>query len=421
MEQTQQRLGIEKEDLASKSGADFFISLCSEAGRQPIQAPKVFRLLPFPPGIETTEVTEGEDQVIDKDPINEDSAMRTQLELNCSNNLLENKVSDTETAIDDVTESVGTFDTDVEREERQKIRQLEIEALSKTLAMLSSDDTQNLFTKTFNPAFVRTEGSSARLTQVSEVLARIAKKLSSTRLAAIAMRVKLDAFEKVKQAIGDMVTALLKEKADEIKHKDFCVEEFNENQLETEAKECAKTGILAKVEDLGMPISTLTADIDRFKTGISESQVQMKRDGQDMEKQIQEFQMTGADQRAIQKLLNAVLTILQGSYEKKADLLQQEPVGPPPPPGFKEAYCDEETDQWDATLCHDSKTCTQNCVFEGADAEYAAAYGVHTAGELTDEPAGAEKKGWCNAEKQRTEHTERLEVMTLPTMRQLIS
>ena len=42
-----------------------------------------------------------------------------------------------------------------------------------------------------------------------------------------------------------MVIALLKKKADEITHKDFCVEEFNENQLETEAKVCAKSGILA--------------------------------------------------------------------------------------------------------------------------------------------------------------------------------
>ena len=70
--------------------------------------------------------------------------------------------------------------------------------------------------------------------------------------------------------------------ADEIKHN--CVEEFYVNQLETEATECAKSRILAKVEDLGMPISTLTADIDQFKTGIGESQVQMKRDGQDWEK-----------------------------------------------------------------------------------------------------------------------------------------
>ena len=37
--------------------------------------------------------------------------------------------------------------------------------------------------------------------------------------------------------------------ADEIKHN--CVEEFYVNQLETEAKECAKSCILAKVEDFG--------------------------------------------------------------------------------------------------------------------------------------------------------------------------
>ena len=73
--------------------------------------------------------------------------------------------------------------------------------------------------------------------------------------------------------------------ADEIKHKDFCVEEFYVNQLETEAKECAKSCIFVKVEDL-------------CKTGIGESQVQTKRDGQDMEIQNQEFQLTVADSQS---------------------------------------------------------------------------------------------------------------------------
>merc|ERR1719229_1039027 len=45
--------------------------------------------------------------------------------------------------------------TDAEWEERQKTRQLEIEACSKALAILSSDDAHDLFTKTFNPAFVQ--------------------------------------------------------------------------------------------------------------------------------------------------------------------------------------------------------------------------------------------------------------------------
>merc|ERR1712217_339386 len=42
--------------------------------------------------------------------------------------------------------------TDKEWEERQKTRQLEMEAVSKALAILSGDDAHDLFTRTFNPA-----------------------------------------------------------------------------------------------------------------------------------------------------------------------------------------------------------------------------------------------------------------------------
>merc|ERR1719297_707602 len=45
--------------------------------------------------------------------------------------------------------------TDKEWEERQKTRQLEMEAVSKALAILSGDDAHDLFTRTFNPAFVQ--------------------------------------------------------------------------------------------------------------------------------------------------------------------------------------------------------------------------------------------------------------------------
>merc|ERR1719362_2421331 len=45
--------------------------------------------------------------------------------------------------------------------------------------------------------------------------------------------------------------------------------------------------------------------------------------------------MTVSDQRATQKLLQTALGVLQGFYGKKS-LLQQEPVGPPPPAGFED-------------------------------------------------------------------------------------
>merc|ERR1719380_578607 len=105
-----------------------------------------------------------------------------------------------------------------------------------------------------------------------------------------------------------MVAQLLKEKEDEIKHKDFCVEEFNTSQLQTEKKERQKADLIAKIEDLEMTIKTLTDAINTLKSEISEMQVQLKRAGEDREKQNKEFQMTIADQRATQKLLQSALS-----------------------------------------------------------------------------------------------------------------
>merc|ERR1719270_1817006 len=229
--------------------------------------------------------------------------------------------------------------TDKEWEERQKTRQLEMEAVSKALAVLSGDDAHDLFTRTFNPAFVEVAVTSERRMAASKLLSRVAKKLNNPKLSNLAYRVRLDAFTRVKKAIDDMVAQLTKEKEDEIKHKDFCTDEFNTNQLQTEKKEREKKDLIAKIEDLEMTIKTLTEAIEKLKGEIAEMQVQMKRAGEDREKENKEFQTTVADQRATQKLLKAALTVLQDFYGKKAALVQQkqEPAGPPPPPGF-EAY-----------------------------------------------------------------------------------
>jgi len=225
--------------------------------------------------------------------------------------------------------------TDSEWEKRSKTRALEMEACSKALAFLTSDDAHDLFTRTFNFVQKSATMSSERRTEASVLLSKAAQKLESPRLAALAVKVRLDAFVRVKKAIDDMVTALLKEKADEIKHKDFCTDEFNKNQMQTEKKERKKSDLIAKIEDLDMQIDELTKALDTLKSEIAEMQVQMKRAGEDREKENKEFQTVIADQRATQKLLKATLTILQDFYGKAA-LLQRQPAGPPPPAGFEE-------------------------------------------------------------------------------------
>merc|ERR1719473_157327 len=167
--------------------------------------------------------------------------------------------------------------TDSEWEERQKTRQLEMEACSKALAVLSSDDAHDLFTKTFNPSFVQKAMHSERRTQASKLLSAVAQKLQNPRLATLAVRVRLDA--------------------------------FNTNELQTEKKEREKQDLTAKIEDLELTIKQLTEAIDKLKGEIAEMQVQLKRAGEDREKENKEFQMTVADQRATQKLLTAALNI----------------------------------------------------------------------------------------------------------------
>merc|ERR1719265_2789859 len=179
---------------------------------------------------------------------------------------------------------------------------------------------------------------SSKRTDASKLLAAVARKYNNPRIMTLAYKVRLDAFTKVKKAIDDMIAELLKQKEDEIKQKDFCVEGFNENEKQTNEKEREKTDLETLIEDLTMKIDELHKAIETLKAEIGEMQVQMKRAGEDREKENKEFQQTVAEQRATQVLLTKALDVLKGFYEKGALVQtkkQGEPAGPPPPPGFK--------------------------------------------------------------------------------------
>mmetsp|Transcript_97928 Transcript_97928/g.285732 ORF Transcript_97928/g.285732 Transcript_97928/m.285732 type:complete len:700 (+) Transcript_97928:953-3052(+) len=226
-------------------------------------------------------------------------------------------------------------------EKRKTARLQEIQAVSEAIHILTEDTARDAMSGTYSllQGSSRERHESEHRRKAAQVLRQKARSLRSPQLSILATTVELDAFTRVKKAIDDMVAQLLKEKEDEIKHKDFCVDEFNKNQLQTEKKEREKRDLIAKIEDLELTIQTLADEIESLKSQIAEMQVQMKRAGEDREKQNKEFQMTVADQRETQKMLTAALTFLEDFYGKQSTtfLQRQEPVGPPPPPGF-EAY-----------------------------------------------------------------------------------
>merc|ERR550514_812317 len=77
---------------------------------------------------------------------------------------------------------------DSEWEERQKTRALEMEACSKALAVLSSDDAHDLFSKTFSLVQTQSTAHSKRRAKASTLLAAAAKRTHNPRLSALAYR-----------------------------------------------------------------------------------------------------------------------------------------------------------------------------------------------------------------------------------------
>ena len=106
---------------------------------------------------------------------------------------------------------VRCTNVDAEYKERTTARQLEMEAVSKAMEFLSSDEAHDLFTRTFNPALLQTRADSKRHEAVARLLHQIAAQGHDPRLNAIAVSARLDAFEEVKKTIIDMISKLLTE------------------------------------------------------------------------------------------------------------------------------------------------------------------------------------------------------------------
>merc|ERR1719235_3058322 len=226
--------------------------------------------------------------------------------------------------------------TDQEYAERTKTRAEEIKAVSEALAILSSDDAHDTFTSTFN--FVQTGKKSTR-EAAATMIAASARKFKNPRMAALSEHMRLDGFKELTKDIDGMVADLKKEKAADVKQKDFCVEALHKNSMNLEMKARDIEQLDGKIAELTATIETLAKEIEGLQKEVAEMQIQLKRAGEDRELENNDFQAVVADQRATQQILQAALEKLKGFYDKafiqtRAAKASQ-PAGPPPPPSFK--------------------------------------------------------------------------------------
>merc|ERR1719310_2068380 len=234
--------------------------------------------------------------------------------------------------------------SDKDWELRSKTRAEEIAAIADVIAMLSDDDAFDLFGKTVDKpdVFVQVRASKraekATRARVVGALKAVAQKSGSGAVLALAAQAQLDAFEKVKKMIDEMVAVLKKDQEDEVKHRDFCVEEFDENEKQTLVKSNEikdLEGLIAKSEST---MKTLTEEMAALKDSIKEMQKQMAKASEEREAENHEFQTVVADQVATQDILKKALKRLESFYKKALLQGRAEPGAavPPPPPAFGE-------------------------------------------------------------------------------------
>merc|ERR1719380_412726 len=179
--------------------------------------------------------------------------------------------------------------TDQEFEERTKTRAEEMKAVSEALAILSSDDAHDTFTSTFN--FIQvSKATQSKRDRAEQILYSVAKKTGHPKLATLATRVRLDNFKKVTEEIDGMIADLKKEKADDVKMKDFCIEALHKNEVATEMKKRDIEALQSKVEELTAHIDELTKAIATLNSEVEETHIQVKRAGEDRELENKDFQ-----------------------------------------------------------------------------------------------------------------------------------
>merc|ERR1719502_1007754 len=94
-----------------------------------------------------------------------------------------------------------------------------------------------------------------------------------------------DNFKTVKKEVNEMIDMLKKEQQNEVKKRDYCIDALNTNERDAGMKERDRDDLIALIDDLKMTIQTLDKEIEILKAEIAELQVQLKRAGENREKE----------------------------------------------------------------------------------------------------------------------------------------
>merc|ERR1719454_786154 len=211
---------------------------------------------------------------------------------------------------------------DQEYADRVKVRSEEIKALGETIGILTGDEARDLFDKTIS--FVQTGSVSGSTYTVSlqeraatramQKIVQVARKHKNWQLASLAVRVKLDAFTKVKEMMDKMLAELKAQQKAEVEKRDSCNAELDETEDKIKEATNVKEDLDQKHTDLVNTLEKLANQIKELQAEVADMEVQLKSAGEQRKAENELYQTTMSDQRATIAVLNMAAARLKKFY-----------------------------------------------------------------------------------------------------------
>jgi len=225
-----------------------------------------------------------------------------------------------------------------EYKKRSEIRSQEIVAISETLKILAEDDARDLFSKSLN--FLQEGVSAKRMAAQDRAaekamlrIAKVARKHRNWALVSLAVRARLDAFTKVKEAMDKMHAELARQQKEEYEKSESCKKAIDETEDSIKVGEQKKKDLDEKHLSLTNTIDELSKEIAGLKREIAEMQISLKQAGEERKAQNQLFQGAVADQRAVTNILSKALERLKAFYGLEQPALVEVGAHDPNEPG----------------------------------------------------------------------------------------
>jgi len=216
-------------------------------------------------------------------------------------------------------------------QERQKLRGEELKALGQAIEVLSDAAVSGSAVTKMLQVHKSTIRKPAMLTQLwsshtserrpsqglaSSFLQEQGQRLSSNILLAIANKVGLDPFAKVKKMVSDMVTKLMEEQGEEAEHQAFCDKELGTNKQTRDQKSALVDELTASIEQMQAESQQCQTEVTQLSEQISDSDAAVAKATTERQAENAKNEATISDAKSAALAVQNAIRILKAFYEK---------------------------------------------------------------------------------------------------------